>query len=316
MEYRLNLFTKDEDFFEIAISFTDVDNTDYDIRLHTLRAENGSKIFDKRRNAYQLMLTSPIALDQESLRKIYNEIKRTIKHVFEITPRYIDVIVESRYADCQFSECFERFGRNILCSEYPNNEIQDISDNLIDINEIKHLNYNGPIIKLNPKQEVFRLSDIIHKDTFPNVHCVLRDGYMNILENTLDHKRNEHTIYTIGDEYIALSPHVGYIQTHDDLFVWFVSAHVLVPNLIERRRHFDPEVKYMTKIDTTNLLERFQEVLKALNFITVSTVHNRSIYSYESQTLVFIGDFPGDVVTIDIKEKYLACIQNEPTISD
>jgi hypothetical protein len=316
MEYRLNLYTDNPDFFEIAISFTDLDNTDYDIRLHTLRNENGAKIRDKRRNAYQLMLTSPVPLDQESMKRIYNEIKRTVKKVFEITPRYIDIVSESQYDNTQFSDCFERFGRNILCSEYPNNDIQDITTDLVETSEIKRLNYDGQIVKLNPKQEVFRISDIIHKDTFPSVHCALKDGYMNILENTLDHKRNEHTVFTISDDYIALSPHVGYIQTYDDLFVWFVSTHVLVPNLAERRKHFDPEIKCMTKINTANLLERFQEVLKALNFITISTVYNRCIYSYESRTLVFIGDFPGDVVTIDIKEKYLACIHHEPTTSN
>lgn len=313
MEYRLNLYTKNPDFFEIAISFTDLDNTDYDIRLHTIRDQNGAKIHDKRRNAYQLVLTSPIVLDEESIKRIYNEIKRTVKNIFEITHRYIDIVSESRYDNCQFSDCFNRFGKNILCSEYPGNEIQDVTRHLVEISEIKRLNYDGQVVKVMPKQEVFRLSDIIHKDTFPNVHCVLKDGYMNILENTLDHKRNERTVFTIGDDYVALSPHVGYIQTYDNLYVWFVSAHVLIPNLFERIKHFDPDIKCMTNINTTNLLERFQEVLKALNFVTVSTVHNRCIYSYEAQTLVFIGDFPGDVVTVDIKEKYLACMQHEST---
>ena len=312
MEYRLNLYTKNPGFFEIAISFTDVDNTDYDIWLHTIQDKNNVKIHDKRRDAYQLVLASPIVLDAESIKRIYNEIKRTVKNVLEITPRYVDIVTESQYDNLQFSDCFDRFGRNILCSEYPDNEIQNVTRDLVQINEIKRLNYeDGRVVKLSPKQEVFRLSDITRKDTFPSVHCVLKDGYMNILQNTLDHKRNEHTVFTINDDYVALSPHVGYIQTYDDLYVWFVSAHVLVPNLTERIKHFDPDIKCMTKINTTNLLERFQEVLKTLNFVTVSTVHNRCIYSYEAQTLVFIGDFPVDVVTIDIKEKYLACMQHD-----
>lgn len=315
MDYRLNLFTKLDDFFQLEISFKDLDTTTYPMQLFAMQDENGVKIYDHRRNAYQLVLRSPIPLDQDSLQKIYNEIKRSVKNIFEITPRFVDVVSLSQYR-APFSACFEKFGRNILCSKYRDDEIQDnTAADFIDTNGIKRLNYDGPIVRLNPEQEVFRLSDIRHKDTFPSVHCVLKDDHVHVLENTLDHKRNEQTVFVVHDDYIALSPHVGFIQTYDNLFVWFVSGHILVPNLNEREIHFDPDIKHMTKINTTFLLERFQEVLKTLNFVTLSTIPDTSIYSFEARTLVFIGDFPGDAVTTDIKEKYLSCIQNEPTTS-
>lgn len=316
MDYRLNLFTKNAKFFKLEISFKDLDTTTYNLSLDTLRDKNGTKILDHRRNAYQLVVNSPIALDTESMQRIYNEVKRSVKGIFEITPRYVDIVTQSRYPHQTFTNCFEQFGRNILCSNYPSNEIQDVLDDYIDTKDIKRLNYEGDVVKLIPEQEVFRLTDIRLKDTFPSVHCVLKNDCMDIFENILDHKRDELTVYIIHDDYVSLSAHVGYIQTYDNLIVWFVSGHILIPNLNERQRHFDPIIKCMTKINTSNLLERFQEVLKALNFITVSVAYNKSIYSYESQTLVFIGEFPGDAVTIDIKEKYLSCIQNEPTEAD
>lgn len=311
MEYRLNLYTPNSKFFQIEIAFKDVDTTTYPLSLYPMQDENGVKIYDTRRNGYQLILRSPIPLDEDSLTKIYNEIKRSVtKDIFEVTPRFVEILSKSQY-DMTFSDCFEKFGQNILCSRYPNNNIEKLTNDFIECKIIKRLNYDGPIIQVNPEQEVFRLSHICHKDVFPNVHCVLQDNIMNVFENTLDHKRTEQTVYVIHDDYISLSPHVGYIQTRDDLFVWFVSSHILVANLSERQTQFDPTYKYMTKINTSNLLERFQEILRTLNFITVSTIYNRSIYSYESRTLVFIGDFPGDAVTSDIKEKYLSFIQNE-----
>lgn len=316
MDYRLNFYTKLEDFYQLEISFQDTDTVTYPLSLFVLHDDNGNKIFDHRRYAYQLILRSPIILDEDSLEKIYKEIRRTVKNIFEITPHYVDVVSLTQDKST-FSECFETFGRNILCSLYNNEDIQNVtSPDFITTNHIKRLNYDGPIVQLNPEQEVFRISDIRHKDVFPRIHCVLKEDTLHILENILDHKRNELTLYVIGDDYIALSPHVGFLQTVDNLFIWFVSSYILVPNLSERQRHFDPDIKHMTKINTTYLLERFQEVLKELNFVTINTIHNKSIYSFEGDTLVFIGEFPGDVVTTDIKEKFLSAIQNDSNMSD
>lgn len=309
--YVLNLFTQREDFFRIEISFKDLDMTTYRMGLLPLHDQKMNYIFNHRQNAYQLALQSPIPLSPSSIEKIYKEIKQNVKDIYEIKPRFIDVVSLSQF-DGTFSDCYKMYNNNILCSNYRFPQIEDVTNqDFIDTTHIKRLDYTGPLVQLNPEQEVFRLSDIRYKDTFPNVHCVRKNGVIHILENTLDHKTYEKTVYVIHDDYIALTPHAGFIQTHDNLFVWFVSIHILVPNLAERRTAFDPDIKHVSKINTSVVLERFQEILQTLNFVTASIIHNKSIYSFETGTLVFIGHFPGDAVTTKIRENYLACLKNE-----
>jgi len=311
MNYRLNLLTKRDDVFNIGISFTSTNAIQFTIQLSCLKDENGVNIFDFRRGGYPLVLISPFDLDATDLEKIHSEILKDVKGVFQHTPKQVDVISKS-ISNETFSTLFSQFGSNALCSSYPNNYIHNLTD-FIETLPIKRLlgNDDSTILTLDPDQTVFRLSDIRNRNIFPNINLILRDGYIHVLENVLSHNQFEKTLYLINlDSYVSLSPHVGYIETPDSLCIWMVSAHILAGDISNRTNTFDPDIKHNVEINTTLLIDAFQRILEELKFISIAIIENRSIYSYENETIVFIGDFPGDIVTSKLKQNYLDCIKH------
>lgn len=310
MDYRLHLYTKTREFFDISILFTDTDGQQNTLNLYK------NKQYDYRRHGYQLILSSPIQFNEENLLKIVDEIKRSVPKIFIVVPNLVDI--STIVLEKSISECYEAFGENVLYSVYNYNHIRNIID-FGDTKHIKQFEHNDNVISVDPDQEVVRLSNIRVKDIFPSAHCIQKNWLSNnnnnihLTFNTLNHLHFEHTILVVGDNYVSLSPHVGYIEERDNLVIWLVSEYILVPNLFEREPSFDPEEKFMTEINTEILLERFQEVVKELGFVSVSVIPNKTMYTFESRTLVFIGDFPGDVVSRGIHRNYLLYKRNEPT---
>lgn len=301
MEYRLNLYTTKHDFIDLKLKLINTDVDQYTLNVGILTDEYKNKIFDHRREGYQLILNSLIPLNDDDLVRVYNEIKGSVEDVMEVIPSFVDIQSEF-VCDWGFDKCYEVFDENILCSVYNDNDLRAILD-FNDENHIKR-SLNENIVKIDPKQEVFRVSNIRKKDIFPSSHCVKKSGMTYIGHNFLDLKHTERTLLVVGQNYISLSPHVGYLE-YDDLVIWMVSEHILVQSVWDRTRDFDGVQKYMCEIDTTNLLEYFQEVINELGFVHVSIVPNKSLYSVESGTVIFIGDFPGDAVTPTIHKKYL-----------
>lgn len=307
--YRLNFYTKNKNFIDVNVSFIDTYAEQYTLTLSILTDGNGNKIYAPRKDGYPLVLTCPITFDEENLRLILAEIETQVRDMKRFVPRYVDVVCEN--VPYNLLECYELYNENILCSVYPDNCI----DNFIDIENrhIKRFEEDKTVIRMEPDQEVFRMCNIRKKDIFPCVNCIRQFDNTYVTFNALDLKYNEHTMLVMGDNFVSLSPHVGYLEFDDNLVVWLVSEHILVRDVYNRDIDFDVVEKHMGKIDTVNLMERFQEVIKDIGFICVAEIPNTSLYSYEFETLVFIGDFPGDVVSTAIHQKYLSYKNYEST---
>lgn len=306
MEYNLTLLTNNTQLHNTSILFTTKDVEQFTIKLMLLSDHNGINIYDHRRSGYQLVLQSPIELEFNDIEKVQNEVlKQFPNDVIQYTPKLIDVATKVIINNKSIIDLYNNFNSNVLCSAYSDNV------NVIEtVSRMKRLNMNeDEVVQIDPMQTVFRLSDIRKRNIFPNINFIIKGNSVHVLENVLTHMSFEKTVYSIGyDSYVSLSPHVGFIETKQGLIVWFVSQHIIVSDMDNRVNAFDPVIKHNTNINTNLLIKNFQDVLDDFNFVSISIIENRSIYSFEDDVLIFIGDFPGDAVTSTIKDKYQKCI--------
>jgi hypothetical protein len=297
-EYLTEIFTRQPIEYKYVIQITTTDGEQFEIYATPLLHDDKilKPVYDVKTKGYPLVLNSPRSLGTAEIKKTTTEILRGNNRFIQKTFKLFDII--NVFKLDEFADLDNVFAviPNLLFSNYSQMLIVD-SENMTFVEMM-----NPVELKLDQNQEVIRFCQFNLRNEAPEYNLVYQNGKSFLLRNTLYLSPNEYTVYIMGANYFSINAHCGYIKV-GTLIVWVVSTHILIRNIDDAGRDYR-FVGHVTNV--LPLIGAFKSICNMYQMVEISIHNPSSMYSYDEQnkTILFLGDFPMNFVSIDLQTIY------------